>query len=250
MKKVLLFTGALALVAASAFAQGGIDLSVNACPGDANSLAQAASATATTDCAGGSPLTILGTWGPNEAISDLSNLDGTLGYSVAGDLNSSDQFWDFDPANLCSPGGPLSSAQARPSSGCATPVAYTNTWNVASSGTAIGGAQSTPQTGKIVFTCYRPSPLSVAAGQKLFGVQIIIDASQSTEAGGTCAGCSDAACIVWNEGRPGSFGASTPSNLEGPFVFGNTLSVNGGTGLCAAVPTHKQTWGSLKSLYR
>lgn len=250
MKKILLITGALALVAATAFAQGGVDLSVNACPGDAG-----ASATATTDCAGGSILTILGTWGPNEAISDLSNLDGTLGYSVTGDLNSTDSFWNFDPANLCAssgPGGPLGSAQARPGSGCSTPVAYTNTWNVASSGTAIGGAQRTPQTGQIVFTCYRPSPLSVTAGQKLFGVQITVDASNSSESGGgTCSGCGDPACIVWNEGRPGSFGASTPSNLEGPFVFGNTLAINGAAvGVCAAVPTHRQTWGALKSLYR
>jgi len=96
MKKVLLFTGALALVAATAFA-GGIDLSVTACPDNAG-----ASPVATMDCPGGGVLTILGTWSPNEPISDLSNLDGTLGYSVVGDLNSTDTFWNFDGSNNCS----------------------------------------------------------------------------------------------------------------------------------------------------
>ncbi len=254
--KIIFITAALALIATWAFA-GGIDLSVNACPDNAG-----ATPFATTDCSGATPLAILGTWEPNEAIPDLSNLDGTLQYAVAGDLDTS-SFWNFDGLNDCArgglgAGGPLRSSQARPASGCESP-AYTDTWGVTGSGTAIGGAQSTPRTGKIAFTCYRPSPLGVAAGQRLFGMQIVIDTSEATEAGqgGTCTGCTEGACIVWLEGRPEGFGSSTPTNIQGPTGSGAGQGITTGViinaglvGLCAVVPVRRRTWGSLKSLYR
>ena len=164
MKKLLVCSAALMLVAASAFA-GGIDLSVTACPDNAG-----AAPTGNVDCAGGGQFAILGTWSPNEAITDLSNLDGTLGLALGG-LFTTSPFWDWDPSSACS--SVLGSSQLRAATGCSTPNAYTNTWNVASAGTAIGAANSGPSTEKIAFTCFRPSPLDRALPQ-LLQVDVVI----------------------------------------------------------------------------
>ena len=248
MRTLVLSMSILVLVSTHAVA-GGIELSANACPDNPGALP-----TGTVDCAGGSGLVILGTWTPNEAISDLSNLDGSLDLSVQGDLNSSSTFWNWDPMSSCA--SVVRSNQARPTSGCASPP-YLDTWDVADAGTGIGAIQIFPSNERIVFTCYRPLPLTVAAGARLFGVQITIDGRQAVEGGGTCTGCTNTGCLVWLEGRPGSFGASNPSFLYGPDptigqsqAITNVFLINGAAACVGIVPVRKQTWGELKSLYR
>lgn len=251
MKKVLILCAAMTLAASSAFAVGGIDISVGACPGNVGAVGD----NIPIDCAGGAGVIILGTWGPAEAISDLVALDGVLDLYVAGGLDGAG-FWDFDPSGCNN--GALQTSQARPGTGCATPVAYTASWAVAGSGTAVAayypGTGVRNKTLRMAFTCFRPTLLSVAAGQKLFGFQLIVDGANAVEAGGACVGCGQVISLAWNEGTPGAAGglaaATSLTSPTGNFPgFGNCAGLSGAPD-CAAVPTKKRTWGQLKSLYR
>jgi hypothetical protein len=250
MKKVLILCAAMTLAASSAFALGGIDISFNACPGNSGAIGDVIPI----DCASGAGLTLLGTWGPAENITDLVALDGIMDLYVATGLDAA-TFWDSDPTG-CNAGTVITN-QARPAAGCATPTAYTASWSPAGSGTAVAnfypdGVRN--HTIRLSFTCYRPSLLSVVAGQKLFGLQVFFDGTNAAEAGGSCAGCGDAVSFAWNEATPGSAsGVNAPAHLTSP--TGNFPGFSNCTGIsaapnCAAVPTKKRTWGQLKSLYR
>lgn len=244
MKKVLIFAAAMALVAATAFA-GGVDLSVGGCPGNAGVTGGAQ----TYDCTSGAGITMVVTFAPNENISDLVGIGGIVDAQAAPDLTTSG-FWNFDPAG-CNPAA-LANSHVRPS-GCTSPV-YTATWSVSGSGEGIACVNRGPAIERMAFTCFRPSILSVTAGQKLFGTTISIDGTTATEAGGTCAGCPNAFFLVVNDLAPSSNGATVTTDLGGGTgsVAGidNTMGWQGGLALCCAVPTHKHTWGQLKSLYR
>jgi hypothetical protein len=247
MKKVLILCAAMTVIASSAFAVGGIDVSINACPGNTGAVGDVVPI----DCAGGAGVVLLGTWGPAEDIVGLTNLDGIWDLYVGAGLANAG-FWNFDAAGCNSLA--LNSSQARPTAGCATPVAYTACWSLAGSGTAIAAGQTSANTVRMPFTCYRPGLLNVTAGQKLFGVQIIVDGSNATEAGGSCDGCSQPVSVAWNEATPGAAaGAAAPSALSSPTGnfpgFGQCMGVTNSPN-CAAVPTKKRTWGQLKSLYR
>jgi len=249
MKKVLLLAGALALVASSAFAQGGIDLSLGGCPNNAGVSGGDFSSVATAACGSGSPITIFATFQPNENIPDLVALDGTMDAQVGGDLTTNG-FWNFDAAGCNN--AALGNSHTRPA-GCTSP-AYTSTWNLSGAGEGILCVNRGPAIERIVFSCFRPGILAVTAGQKLFGTVITIDGSTATESGGSCSGCSAPFFLVWNIARPGSNGSVQPADLGSSggaqAGVGPQLYANGGNALCCAVPTKKHTWGQLKSLYR
>jgi len=246
MKKILLMTAALALLASAAFAQG-IDLSAVACPGNAGVTSDAG----VIDCAGGGALVLLGVFQPAEAISDLGALDGAFRLQANGDLSTAAGFWNSDTGDLgCNPLG-LGSSFARPTSGC---TGYTNTFT-SGSASLYQGSRRGPKLIQLGGTCARPSPLVVAANQKMFGVQIIFDLSTSAEAGGSaCQGCTLPVAITWNSGTPQSIAGTPTTALIGPAVFGQTTTANDGANpiynLIPGTPTKKHTWGQLKSLYR
>lgn len=240
----------LASFASSAQAVGGIDLSLDACPDNAGAIAST-----TVDCAAGGTLTILATWAPAQAIPDLVGIDALLKLAVGGDLNSNAGFWNFDPASgLSFPCDPnrLSTSQLRPPTGCDAPD-YLDAWNANGSLGQIACGDRAPILEEIAFACARPSPLSVVAGQRVFGAQILIDL---TIPDGTCPGCTLPVCINWFAAHPASNGAVSPDELRAPTGYGaaqgisNLLTFNGGTGLCAATPARRSTWGQLKTLYR
>src|SRR5262245_26901480 len=253
MRKLVLMSAVMVAMATSAHAVGGIDLSVGACPGNPGAIKDVVPI----DCASGNSIVILGTWAPAEAITNLVALDGVLELYVAGGLDGAG-FWDL--AELpnrdefgCNAGA-LSSNQARPATGCETPNTYKGCWDPIGSGTAVAAFYyPTDARGSIVriaFTCYRPTLLSVSAGEKLFGFQLIIDGRNAVEVGGTCAGCDQAATLTWIEATPGANGPPNPTILSSPTGnfqgFGLQLSLDGSV----PVPTVKRTWGQLKSLYR
>src|SRR5262245_12771742 len=158
MRKLLLTLAVMLAVATSAHAVGGIDISVNACPGNPGAIG----ATYSMDCASGAGIVILGTWAPAENIAELTSMDGTIDLYVPDGLETIG-FWDFD-ATGCNPNA-LSSDHARPT-GFVTPVSYTATWLAAGSGSAIAGFYPTGVRGKnmrISFTCYRGALLDVTA---------------------------------------------------------------------------------------
>ena len=232
------------LLGSSAFAVGA-DLSFGACPGSPGATADAGNL----DCADGQFLALLVVFQPQEALSDLIEIDVLFDLAVAGDLSSTATFWDFENFDNAPNRYGLSASHNRPASGCSL---YRNTWQ---SGGAEGhDATVTGQSSeRLVAAAYRSSPLAVAADEKLFGLQLTIDASYSAEHLGTSGptGCTLPVCIVLNQLTPRTQSGSDGTPLTGPSVFSNTATVNGAaSGPCAAVPARRHTWGQLKSLYR
>jgi hypothetical protein len=247
MKRLILVVAAMLVLATSAHAVGGIDLSVNACPG--NSGAMGVNDFISIDCAGGGAIVLLGTWAPSEDIVGLTSLNGRIRIYIPAGL-AANGFWDFDPTGCNSLA--LSSNHARPPGGCSTPVDYTATWSPAGSGSAIAALRTSDVFLTMQFVCYRSGPLNVSAEQKLFGVQIVIDGSNAVEAGGPCAGCNQGVGLVWTDATPSTASGSL-SPLFGPTGhypgFGDCIVF--GLGQCEpGLPARRSTWGQLKSLYR
>jgi hypothetical protein len=89
--------------------------------------------------------------------------------------------------------------------------------------------------------------------------QVIINNAKTTGTG-SCAGCTDGACIVLN-----SVKVTQPATVHQDYTITNPLgrayvlwqagganpgSGPNGTGCPGATPTRNETWGSVKSLYR
>ena len=98
-----------------------------------------------------------------------------------------------------------------------------------------------------------PGSTSITGTDEYYFFRVGISNARST-GNGSCAGCTDGACIVFNSiqvTQPAGVGDYTISNpLVRNFVQwqGGGGSVAGGCP--ASVPTRQQTWGSVKSLYR
>jgi len=237
MKKILVLCTALALYATSAFAVGA-DLSAVACPSGAGAVADAGAL----DCANGAFLTLFVVFQPAESAPDLTGIDVVL------DLQAnavSGSFWDFEGNNVAA----LSNGHTRPATIC---NAYTATWSLSGSGEGVLAFITGANTERIKALAYRPGPLAYTANQKLFGMTVGIDASTSAEFGGTAGpGCTNPVCFVLNDVFPRLVSGNPTQDLSGPSVFGNQVTVNGGTAAqCLIVPTKKHTWGALKSIYR
>ena len=224
MKQVLLLGIGLLLAAPPAYAIG-VDLSANACP-----ISPGASSDAgVLDCAGGQLLRLYVTFQPAEPISDFIAIEGTLSLQVSGNLASNASFWDF---HGCDPSG-LSVSHVRPTSMC---TGYTSTWPTGSL-ESWSAYMDGPSTLRVNFVMARPSPFAVALNQKLFGLEIDIDASKSAEAGGgPCNGCTLPVCLVVNCLHPISKSGTTTTTLTSGSAFGNFVTINGGLGTqCLAV---------------
>jgi hypothetical protein len=232
MGKALLPCAAMMMFATSAFAVGA-DLSVGTCPGDPG-----VSNHATLDCALGRTLALHATFMPAEAIPDLVGLDAIVDLFADGDLSADVNFWDFE-SNTAG----LRLSHVRPLAGCAD---YAATWSPVGSGEGIEFVRQSPSALRIGIFTYRPSNLSVVRDQKLYGFNLTIDASTSLESGsGTLAGCPKHTVIVLTRITPASTAGILLTPLVTPSVYGNQVVLND-----EAVPTVRQTWGRLKSLYR
>ena len=239
MPRLLLTIAFLSLLASSAFAVG-IDLSVAACPGDPGATAT----TGTLDCAGGHSVTLLATFMPAEPYTDLVAVDMLFDLALDVDVATNATFWDFEHANTEG----LGTNHRMPASGCAT---YTNTWNPAGSASAWAAFVRSPSIVRILSLCYRPTNLAVLRNQRLFGMQLIIYTSTAIESQGTATGCTSSVCMVLQQALPGTASAQVNTPLTTPSVFGNQITINGGSNTkCFAVPAVRHTWGQLKSLYR
>lgn len=234
---------ALMLILASTCGAVGLDLSVNACPGGGGAQS---GEIGTLDCAGGSTVVILGTFAPNEGIADLVALDSVLELKVTPDLDASG-FWDFVSTGCGGQNQSLSMSQSRPAGVC---NAYTATWVTAGSAAGIGAARISSSIEKIAVVCSRGGLLAVTANQKLFGFQLIIDTAQAAEAGGICSGCAAPVCLAWVSGQPESASGAAVTELTGPNLLGNVISMNGGGALCGALVKTTPTWNQLKSIMK
>lgn len=252
------FVPILRAVPASA---GGIDLTYGACPDNVGVIPGGQGENGsfdgpTIDCASGQAIVILGTFATDEDVSTLMGLDCDLRAYVDFPVNDLDAapFWNFAPDG-CNANG-LHTSQHKPATGCDAPL-YTDTWNDPNS-TALIATWRDGNSLRIALSCIRTTPIAVTAGERLFGMQIVIDGAAAEEAGGTCPGCCRTTFgLVWTQGTPQSSNSGQfPTPLNAPTGRGvsqsvsNTMGIKGGGPSCSPVPTRRQTWGQIQALYR
>jgi len=127
-------------------------------------------------------------------------------------------------------------------------------------GGASGGMDSAPlfdgpNRERFRTICAIPSFTPITGTDEYYFFKLTILGQKST-GNGSCAGCSDGACIVFNS----ILLTQPPSDPQGAFLITQPLNreyvewqtgATGVTGGCpAATPTQNRTWGSVKSLYR
>jgi hypothetical protein len=99
-----------------------------------------------------------------------------------------------------------------------------------------------------------PRITSVPEGVEVYSFKAIINNDRSTGLG-ACTGCSDEACIVLNALTINQPAPTPPTFLTNPAVSGHVVwqgwSTTDPNNQCPTVtPARKQTWGSIKALYR
>ena len=247
MKKTLLIAGALLCLGVSmASAQGGINLSWTDC-GTFGTLQRNFACNSNT---GGN--TMVGS-----AISPVV-INQCVAMTTVLDLQTNQAaltpWWNFDGA------------------GCrATPSALTGNFDFTGStfscndiwaGNATGGSNyisgfgAVPNRGRIRLVCAVVNPVVVDNSTENYYFKASFSNAKTTGTG-SCAGCTDGACIVLNslelDQQPGVEGGNTiiTNPLDSQYVLwqagGNSVTPGG----CPqATPTKNATWGSVKSLYR
>jgi len=257
MKKVTLLCGLLLAVTASmASAAQGLNLRWSACMGDAGIPNKSFACTSN---AGSNQLV-----GGFEVGADLANVSGN---EIVMDLASAQAtlpaWWQFrNPGTCRTTSMSMNTALSALAVNCVD-------WG---SGLAAGGVGAYniglrgPNTARIVAALAVPSQnlALLAAGQEYFSFNLVINNLKSAGLG-SCAGCSDPVCIVFNSLNLTTPIAANNVKFSGPTngtdsnfatwqggagVITNPPGGGGGSGCPAATPTKNATWGQVKSLYR
>lgn len=256
MKKLLVICTAiatLALVSASAFAEGGkLYMKANACTN-----AAAASNVLTLDCDVNNfppPGQVFGSFMVNGPVSGVVAVDGILDLRFNGET-SVPAFWNFQSGGCNSSGLVLS--DGRPATGCsqATNLCGAGGANCDAFITAYAPGYGGPNVARLLFTLARastdPAPAftNLTAHYFTFLFDIYTDPFADT-----CAGCSTPVSFAWNQAvfydtNAGMGGEGTPLIIDSDDPGSDSvICINAAT--CDVVPTKNTTWGQLKSLYR
>ena len=253
MKRVTLLCGLLLALSATVAAAGpGVGLRWNACLSDGGAINKnfACNTNLGTNV-------LVGTFETKPA-----GLAQTSGNEVVIDLGSASAvlpaWWQMKNAGTC-----RATSLAMNFTVSATAVNCAD-WAQAQSAGGIGayniGVRG-PNTARVVAAiAVPPSALQdLVGGQEYFSFNLTINNTKSVGTG-SCAGCSDPVCIVFN-----SINLTTPvlqNNvlLTGPsnstdadfctWQGGAGVVVGGTPGCGAATPTQNKTWGAVKALYR
>ena len=247
MKKVLLLCGAmLALTAAVASAQGGINLAWSRCYGE-----QVAVTNRTFACTTNS--------GTNLAVASFippADVAALNGNELVFDLQSSTAtlpaWWAFKNTGTCR----LSSLTVNFTTNasdvvCVDEFAGAGAGGIGAYNIGYGG---NPARARLTVAIAVPASAIaiVTAGTEYFAMNLAINNLKSTGTG-SCAGCLTPVCLVFNSiklTQPVGLGDTTIGNpAGGNFVTWQGGAIGGG-GCPAATPTHNTTWGAVKSLYR
>jgi len=240
LSRLLLAIASLSLFASSALAGGGgINLSWSDCATfgtEQRNFACTSNSGANTMFASGVVGTDMGQLNGHAGVLDLQTNEATIS-----------NWWQFG--------------------GCRTLATLTGDFNFLSnancldpwSGAAAGGVNwqfqfSGPNRGRIRTVCAIPGSTAITGTDEYYWFKVTFTNARSTGTG-SCAGCADGACIVFN-----SLLVTQPAGV-GDFTITNALarrhvlwqaggSTIGGLGCPNQVPTRNETWGSVKSLYR
>ena len=240
MKKVLLLAGAmLALTSSLALAQGNIDLAWNDCSIGWGGVGLSDQAN---NCNNTGALTLVASFSPPDTMKQFNGHAGVVDIQVA--AASLDNWWHLET------GGCRAGRMSGSFDFVAGPFSCFDVWaGGASGGINLGTIGANRIRARTV--CAIPGVTQVDPGVEYYVFKLTISKVQSTGVG-SCAGCTDPACIVFNQilvTQPAGVGDFTITT--GPQQY---ATYKGGTGVTSgcplATPTRKGTWGSVKALYR
>ena len=240
--RLLVSVACLALVARTAYAQGGINLSWGdcgtfgsvsrnfACDTNTGSNSMFASAV--------SPIP-LGQFVGEESVLDLVTNQVTLS-----------PWWTID----------ISGCRGNPSAMTSDFNFVTGPFNCADpwGGAASGGSDyqsgnPAPNRARIRVVSALASPIAINNTSEYYLFRLTFSNAKTTGAG-SCAGCTDGACIVFSQTKlvePTGVGDVTLTNpLTRSFVLWQSGGGSVLGGCPGATPTRSTTWGAVKSLYR
>ena len=244
MKKTLLMAGALlALTAGIASAQSGINLSWNDCGGAGTGARTFA---CTTNA--GTPGVLICSAVAGVAMPQLNGQASVL--DVQTNQAALSQWWHLET------GGCRSVALVVSFDFTTGPFTCLDAWG----GQAVGGINFQPDPivlnrGRIKTVCAVNPPVAIDGTDEYYFEKVTL-LNSKTVGNGSCAGCTDGACIVFNQiqlTQPTGF-SPVSNNISTPILRQFVTYQAGGAGIgggCpGAVPTRSSTWGSVKSLYR
>lgn len=245
MKKVLLLTGALMIVASAAFAQSGINLHWDDC-----TLGAAASdkVDACTQNFGAPNKLIISIGGP-DIINDVNGAQGVVDVQTTAPVLP--DYWRLDAAGCRQ--GKLAADVFVGSSNApfSCPEPWSQVGQTAGSAAFLPGVNGVDR-GRISWIMAVPGVVQID-GTNIAPDWYIIALNFTKASTTTCAGCVIPACIVANEIRltkpPGTPGGDV--FLNGPAAAQHVTWQGGaGTNCPQATPTQSSSWGAVKSLYR
>lgn len=255
MKKFLVLF--LALVPASAFAAG-VDLSWNDClGGGATSQSKTFVCTGTANQTYNLELQLKSPVAIPAFVSLSSYLD--LGPTGANENVPLAPFWHYETGG-CN-GGTFKGATLSPIP-AATAVECPNlaeNWDLDDDGlaegfhsvAAYGADYGRPGNGHFVLLSARGDATPIAPGVNYFGHELRLTNRNRPGSPANCAGCDQAAAIVYNVARLESNDGSPAVDLSGADKFADCALINGATPAdCGIVPAQNMTWGKVKSLFR
>jgi hypothetical protein len=239
---------AAAVLASAAYAQAGLLLSWNDCVAGIS-----ASQNKTFDCDSN-----LGEDRLFAAFRVASSVDSVLGFEVVVDLQGSSStlvdWWQVG-FGRCRDGA-LRADDDFTLGSCASP------WNTAASGGVLSYTPTMPRgqnnQSRVLIALAVPSDnMGTLLPATTYYASRIVLSHVRTTGDPSCAGCQEPVCMVLNtillRRPPRPIGApSGDVRINGADATGsNQVAWQGASGtLCDAVPTHRTTWGALKSLYR
>jgi len=256
MKKTLLICAALLALSVSSAMATGVNLAWDDCAGVGGGLADKFG-TANFSCnsnlsSAGRASSIVGTYVLGTGIPNLVGMESVLDMMTPGGVLA--PWWDFGnfPA-LATPGcraGNLVVAFRSVATSC---FDWPGSANVSGNMTVerdFGGPGRARIKLIAAYTAGSPQPVN-AADEMLAYVLTINNAK--TLGSPNCTGCNSAMCMVLNEISIGQAPAASPTlRLQSPDVQ-NYVTWNDATnttGCPGVTPTHRSSWGQVKSLYR
>jgi len=240
MKKTVLLTGLLLALTAPIASAAGLNLSWNNClpsaPAGSDNFTDALCQTS------GNVIQLFGSFVSDQSMADFAADGGRLDMQVA--ATSLDPWWHLEGGG-CRDGALI--------------AAFSGFTNSTSCIKTLGTSFALPPNwtsgptnrANLQFSASRSSgTVAITPGTEYQVFVLTIDESVSP----ACGGCSDPACIVFTHLElDGLAGGTDVINLATQQVRNYATwqgGAIGGSGCPAATPTHRATWGEIKSLYR
>jgi len=241
MKKIALLTGVLlALSASMALAQGGINLAWNDCQGPVNATFACNTNTGTN--------TMVGSFDPPHVLTQFLGISAQV--DITTDQANLPDWWKHGSGQCRG-----TTALATNFDGSTAPTCTDVYFGQAAGGFAYDVGFGSPARARFRIQCAVPidNRTEVDPGTEYFAFKGIIQHTKSTGTG-SCAGCTEPACIVLNEIQL----FQPPEAADDPQIT-NPRDRNyitwqppptGPAGCPLTTATRNSTWGQVKSLYR